>query len=97
MRAKLVIAEQDYPQFKRMIDELPASLDGFMAQEDARAEASVIKSFEVTVSLAAFQAVVETELADYAGDLKRRDLEWFAQRKLVGKHAAEPYFRKVRG
>lgn len=94
MRAKMVIAEQDYPQFKRMIRDLPPSLDGFMAQEDARAEASVIKSFEVKVSWAAFQAVVETELADYAGDLKRRDLEWFAHCKLVGKHAAAPYSRR---
>jgi hypothetical protein len=96
MRAKLVIAEQEYPQFKRIISDLPASLDGFMAQEDARAEASVIKSFEVKISLTAFNAVVEAELADHAGNLKRRDLEWFAHRKLVGKHAA-PQFRNVRG
>jgi hypothetical protein len=96
MRAKMVIAEQDYPQFKRIIRDLPASLDAFMAQEDARAEASVIKSFEVKVPLAAFKAVVETELVDYAGDLRRRDLEWFAQSQLVGKRAA-PYVRKVHG
>jgi hypothetical protein len=95
MRAKMVIAEEEYPQFKRIIRDLPASLDAFMAQEDARAEASVIKSFEVKVPLAAFKAVVETELVDYAEDLKRRDLEWFAQRELVGKRAS-PYFRKAR-
>lgn len=96
MRAKMVIAEEDYPQFRQIIRELPASLDGFMAQEDARAEASPIKSFEVTVSLAAFKAAVESELADYATDLKRGDLEWFAHCRLVGKRAA-PQFRKARG
>lgn len=94
MRAKMVIAEQEYPQFKLIISDLPPTLDAFTAQEDAREEASVIKSFDVKVPLAAFRAAVETELADYAGDLKRRDLEWFAQRELVGKRAS-PNFRKL--
>jgi hypothetical protein len=94
MRAKMVIAEEDYPQFRRIISDLPSSLDAFMAQEDARAEASVIKSFDVKVRLAAFKAVVETELADCTGDLKRRDLEWFAHGELVGKRPASS-FRKV--
>jgi hypothetical protein len=94
MRAKMVIAEQDYPQFKKIISDLPASLDAFMAQEDARAENSPIKSFDVAVRLAAFKAVVEAELPDCAGDLKRRDLEWFAHGELVGKRAS-PQFRKV--
>jgi hypothetical protein len=40
--------------------------------------------------------VVETELVDHAGDLRRRDLEWFAQRELLGKRAS-PLLRKVRG
>jgi hypothetical protein len=95
MRAKMVIAEQEYPQFRRIISDLPPSLDAFMAQEDARAEATVIKSFDVKVPLAAFKAVVESELSEYPGDLKRRDLEWFAQGELLGKRAT-PSFRKVR-